>query len=46
MIQISHACPLVLNKPKEPAGTPRNSTDLASQIYKGKHAQIKNNYFC
>jgi hypothetical protein len=37
---------MVLNKPKEPACTPRNSTDLASIIYKGKHAQIKNKYFC
>jgi hypothetical protein len=46
MIQTFSACSLVLNKPKEPACTPRNSTDLASLIYKGKHAQIKNKYFC
>jgi hypothetical protein len=31
---------LVLNKPKEPASTLRSSTDLASLIYKGKHAFI------
>jgi hypothetical protein len=36
---------MVPNKPKEPAITPRSSTDLASLIYKGKYAQIKNNYF-
>jgi hypothetical protein len=33
-------------KPKELASTPRSSTDLASLIYKGKHAQIQNKYFC
>jgi hypothetical protein len=32
-------------KLKEPASTPRSSTDLASLTYKGKHAQIKNKYF-
>jgi hypothetical protein len=32
-------------KPKEPASTPRNSTDLASLIYKRSHAQIKNKDF-
>jgi hypothetical protein len=36
---------MVPNKPKEPASIPRTSTDLASLIYKGKHAQIKNKYF-
>jgi hypothetical protein len=34
----SHACSLVLNKPKELAYSPRNFTDLGSLIYKGKHA--------
>jgi hypothetical protein len=34
------------NKPKEPASTPINSNDLASLIYKGKHAQINNKYLC
>jgi hypothetical protein len=42
---LPHACSLVLNKPKEPTSTPISSTDLASLIYKGKHAQIKNKYF-
>jgi hypothetical protein len=32
--KLSHACPLALDKAKEPASTPRDSTDLASQIYK------------
>jgi hypothetical protein len=31
---------------KEPASAPRISIELALLIYKGKHAQIKNNYFC
>jgi hypothetical protein len=38
----------MLSGPKqayEPASTPRISTDLASLIYKGKHAQFKNKYF-
>jgi hypothetical protein len=42
---ISLIYPLVLNQPKEPASTPRTSIDLASLIYKGKHAQFKNKYF-
>jgi hypothetical protein len=42
----AHACPLVLKKLKEPASAPRISTELALLNYKGKHAQIKNNYFC
>jgi hypothetical protein len=29
-----HACSLVLNKPKEPAYSPRNSTDLSSSFSK------------
>jgi hypothetical protein len=41
---LSHTSSLVLNKPKE-ASTPRSSTDLASLIYKEKHAQINNKYF-
>jgi hypothetical protein len=40
------SCMPVLNKPKELASKSRSSTDLASLIYKGKHAQIKNKYFC
>jgi hypothetical protein len=42
---LSHTSSLLLNKPKESASTPRSSTDLASLIYKEKHAQIKNKYF-
>jgi hypothetical protein len=36
---------MILNKLKEPANAPGTSTELALLIYKGKHAQIKNNYF-
>jgi hypothetical protein len=43
---LSHTDSLFLNQPKEPASTPRTSIDLALLIYKGKHAQIKNKYFC
>jgi hypothetical protein len=42
---LPHACSLVLNQPKKPASTPRSSIDLASLIYKGKHAQIRNKHF-
>jgi hypothetical protein len=45
MIQTFYACSLVLNKPKEPAYSPWNPTDLSSLICKGFHAQIENNYF-
>jgi hypothetical protein len=40
-----HACSLVLNKPKGPACSPRNPTDLGSLIYKGIHAQLEDKYF-
>jgi hypothetical protein len=36
---------MVLNKLKELASAHGTSTELALLIYKGKHAQIKNNYF-
>jgi hypothetical protein len=37
---------LVLNHPRKPASTPRTTIDLVLLNYKGKHAFIKNKYFC
>jgi hypothetical protein len=42
---LTSAHSMVLNHLRKPANTPKITTDLASLNYKGKHAQIKNNYF-
>jgi hypothetical protein len=44
--KLPHTCSLVQNHPRKAASTPRTTTDLALLNYKGKHAYIKNKYFC